>query len=167
MPYCTNCGSEVAANTAFCGYCGKPQGSARPFTPGSTFTPGSNPPIQVASPFDTITPRTASILCYIPVFGVIPAIIILASHRFRTNAAVRFNAFQSVYLFVAWLIVSTAFPIVLLGLPGWGMEHGLLGLMKLGFLICWIVLLVKASQNQQVHLPIIGDLAARSTTEQL
>jgi uncharacterized membrane protein len=101
------------------------------------------------------------------VFGVIPAIIILASQRFRTNGRVRFDAFQSVYLFVAWLIVSSAMPVILLGLPGWGMEHGMLQLIKLGFLVCWIVLLVKASQNQQLHLPIIGDLAARSTTEQV
>lgn len=80
---------------------------------------------------------------------------------------VRFNAFQSVYLFVAWLIVSTAFPVILLGLPGWDLEHGMLELIKLAFLVCWIVLLVKASQGQQLHLPVIGDLAARSTTEQL
>ena len=56
---------------------------------------------------------------------------------------------------------------MLLGLPGWGVEHGILELIKLGFLVCWIVLLIKASHNEQLHLPIIGDLAARSTTEQL
>jgi uncharacterized membrane protein len=158
MPYCTNCGSEVISNAAFCAHCGQPQ-------PGSYRTGAA--PTPVAGPFDSITPRTASILCYIPVFGIIPAIIILASQRFRANAIVRFNAFQSVYLFVAWLIVSTALPIVLLDMPGWGLEHGMLELMKLAFLVCWIVLLVKASQGQQLHLPVIGDLAARSTTEQL
>lgn len=119
------------------------------------------------SPFENITPRTASILCYIPVFGIIPAIIILASRRFRSNATVRFNAFQSVYLFVAWLIVSSAIPVLLFSMPGFGIEHSILELVKLGFLVCWIVLLVKASQNQQLHLPVIGDLAARSTTEQV
>lgn len=143
---------------AFCANCGQPQPGAR-----RTYTP----PVNAAGPFENITPRTASILCYIPVFGVIPAIIILASQRFRGNAAVRFDAFQSVYLFVAWLIVSSAMPIILFGMPGWGVEHGLLELVKLAFLVCWIVLLVKASQNQQLHLPIIGDLAARSTSEQM
>ncbi len=105
-------------------------------------------------------------MCYIPVFGIIPAIIILASQRFRKNATVRFNAFQSVYLFVAWLIVSTAIPIFQFGIFAWGMERVLLELVKLSFLICWIYLLIKASQEQQIHLPIIGDLAARSTSEQ-
>jgi uncharacterized membrane protein len=157
MPYCTNCGTEVPGNASFCAHCGRPQ-------------PGGNrygPPINAQSPFDNISPRTASILCYVPVFGVIPAIIILASKRFRTNVRVRFDAFQSVYLFVAWLIVSSAMPVILLGLPGWDFEHGMLELIKLGFLICWIVLLVKASNNEQLHLPVIGDLAARSTTEQV
>jgi uncharacterized membrane protein len=110
-------------------------------------------------------PRTASILCYIPVFGVIPAIIILASQRFRQNSTVRFNAFQSVYLFVAWLILSSAIPVFQIG--GGGPETVLLKLMKLACFVCWIVLLVKASNEQQLHLPVIGDLAARSTSEQM
>jgi len=121
--------------------------------------------VNAAGPFDHISQRTASILCYVPVFGVIPAIIILASRRFRGNAIVRFNAFQSVYLFVAWLIVSTAIPIF--QAIGGGMEHLMLSLLKVVFFVCWIVLLVKASNEQQLHLPIIGDLAARSTSEQL
>jgi len=162
MPYCTNCGTEVQANAGFCAHCGRPQPGH--VGRGSYRAPG---PSVVPSPFENITPRTASILCYIPVFGVIPAIIILASQRFRRNAAVRFDAFQSVYLFVAWLIVSSAIPVLLFSLPGFGIEHGILELIKLGFLICWIVLLIKASQNQQLHLPIIGDLALRSTTEQV
>ncbi len=124
-------------------------------------------PVNPVTPVDNISPRTASILCYIPIFGVIPAIIILASHRFRSNTVVRFNAFQSVYLFVAWLIVSTAIPIFRFSFMGDGIEHAMLEMLKLVFFICWIVLLVKAAQEQQFHLPIIGDLAARSTTEQL
>lgn len=116
--------------------------------------------------FGSISDRTASILCYIPVFGVIPAIIILASQRFRRNARVRFDGFQALYLFVAWLIISSAMPTLLFA-GDHGLEHAVLGLSKLALIICWIFLLVKASQQQQVRVPIIGDLAARSTTEQL
>jgi uncharacterized membrane protein len=106
-------------------------------------------------------------LCYIPIVGVIPAIVFLASQRFRTNVRVRFDAFQSVYLFVTWLIVSSALPALLFGVPGWGIEHGVIGLLKLVLFICWVYLLVKAANQEQVRLPIIGDLAARSTSEQL
>jgi len=153
LPFCTNCGTSVTPNAAFCTHCGMAQ-------------PRMSPP---ATDFlDGMSDRTACILCYIPVFGVIPAIIFLASQKFRTNVRVRFNAFQALYLFVAWLIISSAMPILLVGgVPGWGVEHAFIAALKFVIFICWIYLLVKAAQEQQVRLPIIGDLAARSTTEQL
>jgi uncharacterized membrane protein len=97
------------------------------------------------------------------VFGAIPAIVFLASQRFRTNQRVRFNAFQSVYLFVAWLIVSSAVPVLLWWAPTRGIQH----LLEAALIGCWIYLLIKASHQEQVSLPIIGELAARSTSEQL
>jgi uncharacterized membrane protein len=39
--------------------------------------------------------------------------------------------------------------------------------LKLVLFLVWIYLLVKAAQEQQVRLPVIGDLAARSAAEQL
>ena len=153
MPFCTNCGTSVDERAAFCYRCGAPQ--PRPVAHATDF-------------LDGISNRTASILCYIPVFGVVPAIIFLASQKFRTNFRVRFDAFQSLYLFVAWLIISSAFPTLLFnGIHEWGAAVALLGLLKVAVFICWIYLLVKAAQEQQVRVPIIGDLAARSTTEQL
>ena len=81
---------------------------------------------------------------------------------------VRFDGFQSLYLFVAWLIVSSAVPVLLFGgVTGFGVERSLVGLVKFAVFVCWIYLLVKAAHQEQVRLPIIGDLAARSTTEQL
>ncbi len=107
-------------------------------------------------------------LCYIPIFGVIPAIIFLASHKYRKNPRVRFDAFQSVYLFVAFLIVSSVLPaFFLLSFGHFGIRALLVGLLKAVLFITWIYLLVKAAQEQQVHLPIVGDLAARSAAEQL
>ncbi len=151
MPFCTNCGSGVDLGAAYCAHCGNPQPRTAP----------------VATDFlSGISDRTASILCYIPVFGVIPAIIFLASQRFRGNVKVRFNAFQSLYLFVAWLILSSALP-VLIVFPGWGAENAFLGALKAVLFICWIYLLIKAAHLEQVRLPIVGDLAARSTMEQL
>ena len=90
-----------------------------------------------------------------------------ASQRFRSDYLVRFNAFQALYLFVAWLIVSSAAPTLLFsGFPGDGLERMALGLLKLALFFCWFYLLVKAANRQQVRIPIIGDLAARSTNEQ-
>lgn len=153
MPFCTSCGAKVDGGAAFCPNCGtgQPRHSAK-----------------YTDFLDGLSDRTASVLCYIPVFGVIPAVVFLASQKYRLNIRVRFDAFQSLYLFVAWLIVSSAAPTLLFsGLPGSGLEHALLGLLKFAMFICWIYLLVKAAQQEQVRVPIIGDLAARSTTEQL
>lgn len=152
MPFCTNCGSSVDGVAAYCASCGKPQPRQVP---------------QFSDFMDGISDRTASVLCYIPVFGVIPAIVILASQKFRGNVKVRFNAFQSLYLFVTWLIISSAVPILILGLPGWGVEHAFVDAIKVLLFVCWIYLLVKAAHLEQVHIPILGDLAARSTMEQL
>ncbi len=152
MPFCTNCGASVDPTAAYCSHCGTRQPQASP--PFTDF-------------FDGMSERTASILCYIPVFGVIPAIVFLASQKFRSHARVRFNAFQSLYLFVAWLILSSAVPVLIMGLPGWGVEHAFVDAFKVVLFVCWIYLLVKAAHMEQVRLPIIGDLAARSTMEQL
>ena len=152
MPFCTNCGMRVDAKALFCANCGTRQ-------------PHTAAP--VTDFLDNINNRTASILCYIPVFGVIPAIIFLASQKFRRNIWVRFDAFQALYLFVSWLILSSALPTLISGLPGWGLEHALFALIKLAVILCWIYLEVKAAQNQQIRLPVLGDLAARSAFEQL
>jgi uncharacterized membrane protein len=153
LPYCTHCGAQVDARASFCHNCGTAQ--PRRSAPAEDFLGG-------------MSDRTACILCYVPVLGIIPAIIILASQRYRTNVRVRFNAFQSLYLFVAWLIVSSAAPTLLfVNFPGWEAEHALIALLKVAMFVCWIYLLVKAAHQEQVKLPIIGDLAARSTTEQL
>src|SRR5450432_3766169 len=94
MPYCSNCGTLGHDRDLFCGKCG-----ARQPTP---------PPRAQASsdPLEGLTPRTASILCYIPVVGWIAAVIVLAARKFRTNHTVRFNAFQGLYLFAVWLFID-------------------------------------------------------------
>lgn len=160
MPFCTNCGSAVGGANPYCANCG-----ARQPDPARTgFAPTPDPTDFLAG----ISNRTASVLCYVPVFGVIAAIVFLASQRFRHISRVRFDGFQSVYLFVAWLIVSNAIPTLMLsGYHHAWFEASLLGLVKMLIIVCWIYLLIKAAQEQQVHLPIIGDLAARSATEQL
>ncbi len=152
MPFCTNCGSSVDPLASYCARCGQAQPRAA---------------AQFTDMLDGMSDRTASILCYIPVFGVVPAIVFLASQRFRGNVKVRFNAFQSLYLFVTWLIISSALPVLIMGLPGWGVEHALVDAFKVVLFICWIYLLIKAAHMEEVRLPVLGDLAARSTMEQL
>lgn len=151
MPFCTNCGTNVDPAASFCYNCGAAQ--VRRDT-------------QFTDVLAGLSDRSACILCYIPVFGVIPSVVFLASRRYRRNTRVRFNAFQALYLFVSWLILSSIAP-AFSGYPGADIQHAVLELLKLALFLCWIVLLVKAANQQDIRLPILGDLAARSASEQL
>ncbi|HUS06867.1 MAG TPA: hypothetical protein VMZ52_11245 [Bryobacteraceae bacterium] len=112
--------------------------------------------------------RTASLLCYIPMVGWVFAIIALASLRFRTDRTVRFHAFQGIYLFVVWLIVDWVVSPVLNFVPGHVFyPHRLAGsVLHLAVFFAWIWMIVKTSQEQTYHLPIVGELAERSLYEQ-
>jgi len=154
MPYCCQCGNGTRDNDLFCGVCGARQ-AASPAASGG------------------MSPRTASILCYIPVVGWIPAVIALASRHFRQDVTVRFHAFQGIYLFVVWLIVDW----ILSPVAGFNLMHGwsrpwvlpglsLVFVLKAVILVTWIFMLVKVSHGEHFRLPILGELADRSVAEQ-
>lgn len=158
MPFCCQCGSRTSETDVYCAACGARQPVAAP------------PPSRL----EGISPRTASLLCYIPVIGWIPAIIVLASGRFRQDQTVRFHAFQGIYLFVAWLLVDWVIaPLTVL--PGIAGQHRFLwfapgmaisGLLKLLLFACWIFMLIKVNEGVRYKLPLFGDLAERSVAEQ-
>jgi uncharacterized membrane protein len=113
-------------------------------------------------PFASVTPRTASILCYIPVVGWIVTILVLASQRYRHERTVRFHAFQGLYLFVAWLMNDQVLKWVLDPISHVGHLHDLVSLVLLGMSI---FMMVKASQGEAYSLPLFGELAQRSVAE--
>jgi uncharacterized membrane protein len=110
--------------------------------------------------------RTASLLCYIPVVGWIMAIVVLASAKYRDDLDTRFHAFQGLYLFVGWLIADLVFaPLRVLPFHFlFGFHLG--GLLKAVIMGAWIFMLVKVSQRERFKLPVIGDLAEKSVSEQ-
>jgi uncharacterized membrane protein len=154
MPFCSQCGNAVGPSDHFCGRCGAGQPLAGGQPPG--FRPGGG-----GDPLSSITPRTASILCYVPWVGWVAAIVVLASERFRHNRDIRFHAFQGLYLFVASLMNQW----VLRALP-WPFPHvELYGLVQLALLIMAIFMMIKAAHEQAYSLPLFGELAARSVAE--
>ena len=146
MPFCTSCGNTVQPADVYCAKCG-----------------GRQPRTPPSDPLSGISPRTASLLCYIPVLGWIAAIVVLASSRFRRDATVRFNAFQGLYLFAAWLFVQWAlkpmfneFSDSLVRIDKI-LEGVILGL--------WIFMMIKAAHEEAYSLPVIGELAQKSAAE--
>ncbi len=163
MPYCCQCGTVVGAADIYCASCGVRQ----PLGPSSPHAASPLPPPQ--DYLSGISPRTASLLCYVPVVGWLAAIVVLASARFRYDSKVRFNAFQGLYLFVAWLIVDWVLSPMLWWPGHLGGPHAfrvIPALMKAVVFGAWIFMIIKASQDELFKLPILGDLAEKSVTEQ-
>jgi uncharacterized membrane protein len=158
MPFCTKCGIQVADADIFCASCGTRQRSSAE----SFGTVGGTPPVD---PFRKVSDRNAAILCYVPFLGWIPAIIVLASARFRHNREVRFHAWQGLYIFVVWLVVDWVLDPILRFGP-WGPHRMISGLMHLALLGTWIFMLVKTAQHELFRLPILGELAERTLAEQ-
>ena len=159
MPFCTQCGREVANSAAFCGNCGARQNPAAPSgpAPGPMPPPGTTP-----DPLAGMSPRTAAILCYIPTVGWIASVIVLASRKFKGDQNVRFHAFQGLYLFAAWLLLKWVGPIMDNGSDRFLRFDHLFEGVLLGVSIFMII---KASHEETYVLPIIGELAKRSATE--
>jgi uncharacterized membrane protein len=156
MPFCSQCGNAVHDADTFCARCGRQQ-------PGPTFG-AARPMAAGADPLANIPDRTWAILCYIPAIGWIPAIIVLASDRFRRDRPLRFHAFQGLYLFVAWLIADWVLKPMSLAMPG--MVHfAVHRLVELGLLGLSIFMMVKAAHNEMFSLPVFGELAARSAAD--
>ena len=152
MPYCCQCGKVVGTKDVFCALCGARQPNPAPAT---DYLHG-------------ISSRTASLLCYIPIVGWVVAIVVLASARFRHDTRARFNAFQGLYLFVAWLIVdwvlSPMFHFASFGGPP--IHRIFPGLMQVAILCAWIFMIIKTAHDEVYKLPILGDLAEKSVSEQ-
>ncbi len=149
MPYCSHCGSVAHERDRFCAKCGERQ-------------PAAAPP-SGAEPLENLSPRVASILCYVPVIGWVLAVVILAARKFRNDALVRFHAFQGLYLFAVWLFIHWAVRPVFqdFDVPGYRVDR-LLEAILFGI---WIFMIVKTSHEERYVLPLIGELAQRSASE--
>jgi uncharacterized membrane protein len=156
MPFCTKCGHEANGTDAFCAHCGARQNG--PVAPNRA----APPPVQ--DPLAGLSPRTAAILCYVPAIGWIAAIIVLAARKFKDNHMIRFHAFQGLYLFAAWLVVDWVVGPIVRSTPG---HHFPLDMILHGLILAVsIFMMIKASHDEAYVLPIIGELAQRSATEQ-
>lgn len=154
MPFCTQCGNAIGERDQFCAGCGARQG-------GTATGPGAQ-----ADFLGKVDPRTAAVLCYLPIVGWIPSIFVLASAKFRHDKDVRFHAFQGLYLFVAWLLADWVLKPFARSF-GWPVSmYPVVSMVKGAVFLAWIWMLVKVSQNETFKLPLLGELAERSVAEQ-
>jgi uncharacterized membrane protein len=111
-----------------------------------------------------MTENLACALCYL--FTVITGILFLVLEPYNRNRNVRFHAFQAIFFgiatVVAWVVLITV-STILSHIPILGaiMSLLLLTALSIGLLICWLMLMYKAYNNQRLVLPIIGALAEK------
>jgi uncharacterized membrane protein len=161
MAFCTKCGAAVAEGSTFSGSCGRPVNSSANATPAG---PG---PALPASSAGGLTPNVAGMLAY---FTFIPALLFLLIEPYNRDRFVRFHAFQSLFFNVAWIalwVVAAVIGMIFAVVPmvGWMMAVLLHAVIWLGMLVLWVLLLVKAYQNEKFQLPVIGDLAEKMAAQ--
>jgi uncharacterized membrane protein len=102
--------------------------------------------------------NVAGMLAY---FTFIPALIFLVMEPYNRSAFIRFHAWQSLLFNAVWCALWIALRIVA-HIPFFGWLTVLVWpLVMLGGFIIWIILVLKANQNQKFKLPGIGDIAEK------
>ena len=80
---------------------------------------------------------------------------------YNRSRFIRFHAFQSVFFYVAWMVLGVALSIVgALPFLGWA-SLLLCPLIGLGGFILWVLMRVKAYGGHIWKLPVIGDMAEK------
>jgi len=144
MAFCPSCG--VAVEGQFCPKCGAPaSGGTDPGYP----RPGGQPAAE------GLAENLACALCYL--LGFVTGILFLVLAPYNQNKTIRFHAFQSIFLHVAfivfWILAGMILP--------WSVSVILSPILGLAGVVLWVFVMWKAYQNQKLKLPVIGDLAEK------
>jgi uncharacterized membrane protein len=94
----------------------------------------------------------------------IPAIIFLVVAPYNQNSNVRFHAWQSIFLSIAWALVW----IVLLVIGVIPLLNFILVVLTpiaaIAFLILWVFVLVQAFLGKRFKVPVVGDFALKQAS---
>ena len=144
MAFCPSCGAPIEGK--FCAKCGTA-------LPGGS--PADTPPPPSAS---GLSPTIAATLSYIPIF--IPAILFLVWAPYNRDKNVRFHAWQSLLLQIAWVVVAIVLSIVIT-MISWQLWVLLSRILNLAVLLVAVFLMWKTYNNEKVVLPVIGEMAQK------
>ena len=93
---------------------------------------------------------------------IIPAVVFLLSEPYKDSSFVRFNCWQSIYLFGVWLVVDFVAGLLQSLMPAASLlTMSFLQMAMLGFFVLWLTVVAKAYCGKQVLLPVIGKLAEK------
>lgn len=109
------------------------------------YQPPQSQPVQAG-----LSDNAAGALAYVT---IIPAIIFLIVEPFNKNSYVRFHSWQCIFLSIVAFVIHTILSLI--PIIGWV----LIPFASLGFLVVWIIVLLKALKGQRYQLPLIGKYA--------
>ena len=178
MPNCNRCGTENDASAQFCKQCGTqltspgyppppPQGQAYPPPPPQSNyqqpnyqQPNYQQPGYGQQADSGLQQNVAGLLCY--VLGWLTGIIFLFIDK---RPFVRFHAMQSIILFGGIHILHIVLAFLFPALHLWSFLFAISGLLSLVSLVLWILLMVKAYQNEWYKVPVVGDIAMQKSQQ--
>jgi len=101
-----------------------------------------------------LSDNVAGALCYL--FGFVTGIIFLILAPYNQSKFVRFHAFQSIFLNVAWIVLW-----IVLAMLTHGLIIFLSPLVGLAGIVLWLYMMYSSFNNKKVKLPVIGELAEK------
>jgi uncharacterized membrane protein len=141
MAFCSKCGTQVPDGAGFCPSCG------------TTVSAGGGNTAMSTARTSGMQSNVAALLSYV----VIIAIVFLIIEPFKNDKFVRFHAFQSIFYWIAviviFMLIGMVFPLSIWLLVYWPL--------RLLSFILMVFLMYKAYNNEKFKLPFIGDLAEK------
>lgn len=167
MPFCNQCGTEVAEGVRFCSKCGAPMQAASS-TPGAAPSPGA-PAAAPAPQQPAAAPAASSSVDNDKLMGalsylLITAVLFLIMEPYKNSRFIRFHSFQAIFFAVGAFALQIALSVIgfILGMAGIGFLFAMLmPFISLGLFVLWIFVVFRAYQGEEYRLPVIGDLAAK------
>jgi uncharacterized membrane protein len=132
---CPSCKTETGSDSTFCPHCG-----ANTTTGAAAAVAGQG----------GLSETAAGAIAYLT---IIPAVIFLAMEPYNRSSFVRFHAWQSIFFGIT--VAVTNFILGVIPIIGWILLFPLC----LGFLVLWILVMVKASKGERFKIPFIGNFA--------
>jgi uncharacterized membrane protein len=166
MAFCANCGAQVEGR--FCQKCGAPVGGGAPMggaPMGASAPSGTAPPeFQPQTASAGLSDNAAGAICYL--FGFITGILFLVLAPYNQNRTVKFHAFQSIFLSLAWFVIwigVTIVSIIFGHIPVLGAIVALLlgFCVWIGAIVIWLYMMFKTYNGEKIVLPIIGPMAEK------
>lgn len=156
--FCPKCGSQNVDNAQFCLKCGAQinQGAAPNTGTSPNMGPGPAPVSQTG-----MQKNVSALLCYVA--GWVTGLIF---YFIEKDKFVQFHAVQSIITFGALTIIEIIIRVIPVytfsGIAVIGVIMTIIGIITF---VLWILLMVKAYQNQRFKLPLIGDMAEKITNK--